>query len=245
MTAVPAMPTIEWRSATVSTNADAKSAEYRHGSMVATLNQTGGRGRHDRTWACPPGQSLAMSLVVDTSRVARATDITWLPLLAGLAVVDALRGMTDIRVDLKWPNDVLIDGLKVAGILCELTADGQVIVGVGINIAVDRANLPVPTATSLSIHGIRVDALDFAPAWRSHMLGLVDGGVTPAVMERLTHALDTIGRDVRADLPDGTSVAGRAVGLAPDGALVVESAGECRVISAGDVTHLRHQIAET
>lgn len=245
MTTVPERPPIEWRTETVSTNVDVRSSNFRHGSMVATLNQTGGRGRLDRTWVCPAGQSLAMSLVIDTMRMARATDVTWLPLLAGLALVDVIEVAAPHHVGLKWPNDVLIDGLKVAGILCELTGDGRVIVGVGINVGIPIDELPVPTATSLSIHGSSLDASTLAERWMARMLAYAESGMTADVLAQLTRALDTVGRTVRAELPDGSVLVGRATGLAADGALVLDVAGAARTVSAGDVTHLRHQESVT
>src|SRR5690554_3723414 len=103
-----------------------------HFSVVATASQTAGRGRLDRVWVAPPGQTLAVSVLFRPSFPLERYG--WLPLIAGLALARAVDPLVQASVALKWPNDVQIDGLKVSGLLAELlpTADG-VVIGAGLN----------------------------------------------------------------------------------------------------------------
>jgi BirA family biotin operon repressor/biotin-[acetyl-CoA-carboxylase] ligase len=103
-----------------------------HGTLVTAAEQTAGRGRQGRTWSAPPGRSLLMSLLV------REFDAL-LPLRAGLAVAD----LAGPEATVKWPNDVLLGGRKLAGTLVEgRPQEGWAIVGIGVNVAVDLADLP-------------------------------------------------------------------------------------------------------
>ncbi|WP_211659026.1 biotin--[acetyl-CoA-carboxylase] ligase [Phytoactinopolyspora halophila] len=122
------------------------------GIVLAAEYQRAGRGRLDRTWQAPPGTSLAVSFLL------RPTDVAperwaWLPLLVGVAVVDAVEQLTDIRAVLKWPNDVLVGERKLAGILVEQVqeeAGAAAVAGVGLNVAQRAEQLP-PTGTSLLV----------------------------------------------------------------------------------------------
>ena len=150
---------IDLVSETGSTNADL-SARVRAGepagSVLITDYQSAGRGRQGRRWTAPPGSGIAMSVSlapeVDPDRW------TWLPLLAAsrsprLEGAMRQRGPS-LRLDLKWPNDVLADGLKVCGILAEqIQTPGRpaCVVGMGINVHLQADELPVPTATSLGL----------------------------------------------------------------------------------------------
>lgn len=103
-----------------------------HGTLVTAGAQTAGRGRQGRAWVTPPGRALLLSLVI------RASD-ELLPLRAGLAVAD----LAGPGAQVKWPNDVLLDGRKVAGILVEARPqDGWAVLGIGVNVAVDPDDLP-------------------------------------------------------------------------------------------------------
>src|SRR5699024_10915069 len=113
---------------------------------------------------------------------------------------------------LKWPNDVLLsedDGRKVCGILCQGRPDGQVVVGIGINVGHDRATLPVETATSLRVVGARVDRTDLAAGVLTHLrqqhAALTKGGESAAqVRAAYAAACATLGRTVVVHHPDGT-----------------------------------------
>ena len=221
-----------------------------HLSVVATDRQTAGRGRLGRVWTAPPGRSLAMSVLL---RPAVPSDaLGWIPLLAGLAVVRTLRSLGG-DASLKWPNDVLIAGRKVCGILTELLPDGSgVIAGIGVNLRLAEDELPVPTATSLLLEGVDADADAVATGILGELRDLVDalaaaGGSADAsgVRAAVSAACGTLGRPVRVELPSGEVLRGTATGIDGAGRLEVlpetgaKDAGPLAV-SAGDVTHLRY-----
>ena len=131
---------------------------------VYTTHQTAGRGRLGRDWLDAPNKGLYYTAVIKTDLVQPAT----LPLFASLATCDALRTRYGIECQIKWPNDLLLNGKKIVGILCEVAPDGHsIVVGIGINLAqpqeyFDAAGLP--HGTSLALQGIPVD-MDTDPEW--------------------------------------------------------------------------------
>lgn len=229
-------------------------------SLLVADHQQNGRGRAGRAWQTPRRAALTCTFVV---RPGPGAEVGWLPLLAGLAVVHAVRATAGVSARLKWPNDVVIadaapDELpgwgtdrKVAGILCEATtvADGlAVAVGIGLNISQRADELPVPSATSLALAGARdLDREVLLVALVGAVAQMVDrwragGGdvVSSGLAEEVAAVCGTLGRQVRVDLPGGAQLAGRAVRLAGDGALVVRAAdGTEHEVRAGDVAHLR------
>ncbi len=233
---------------TGSTNADllARAADPAADRVVLLAEtQVQGRGRHARTWVSPPRAQLAMSVLVRLPGIGPAS-LAWLALLTGVAVVDALRTTAGVAAELKWPNDVLVDGRKVAGILAEVAASGgapAVVIGLGLNVSLTEEELPVPHATSLTIAGARqtdrtvlVRSLlaEFArrfTAWRD--ADWATDELAAAYRERCA----TIGNEVRAELPGGRMLTGIAEGVDDYGRLLI--GGEA--VSAGDVTHLRAQ----
>lgn len=227
-------------------------------SVVMTTNQTAGRGRLGRTWVAPPGKTIAVSVLFTPTSLQR---LGWLPLLAGLAMTRAVRALVEgHEVTLKWPNDVQVDGLKVAGLLAELVPGGGVVIGAGLNLTMDAAELPTPVSTSLTLVGASPDALvDRAlAAYLGELRDLYavwgEGGDIRALVAA---QCSTIGRRVRVELPGGDDLYGTATALDQEGRLVVEVLDEQgrrvevldehgrrvggRAIAAGDVTHLRHE----
>lgn len=247
---------------TGSTNADllALASERQHASVVVTLDQTAGRGRLDRTWAAPAGETLAASLLVRADLDDR--DRGWLPLVAGAAMRDAVAAVVpdgteparasrpDRRVLVKWPNDVLVDGRKVCGILCQVAADGSIVVGAGVNLTIPADRLPTATSTSLAVTGATGSAAALADtvlaAFHRSVLeavsGLVAGGpAADAVRTHVRSVCGTIGQRVRLELPDGAVVEADATGIDDDGRITVrERNGATRGVAVGDVTHLRY-----
>lgn len=213
------------------------------GLVVVTEHQTAGRGRLDRTWETPARSALTFSVLLRPA-VAPA-QWPWLPLVAGYAVTQALRE-SGVEAGVKWPNDVLIDDLKTAGILVERveTPGGPAaVVGIGLNVSTTPEELPVPTATSLAI------ASGTAPERTGLLLAILrrlleeyaawQAGGAAELRASYVSACVTLGRDVRVDLPAGETLTGRAVGIDPGGRLVVAGpAGEIAV-GAGDVIHVR------
>jgi len=167
----------------------------------------------------------------------------WLPLLTGVALVETVRRLGEVDAVLKWPNDLLIDERKCAGILAESVGDG-VVVGIGLNVTLREAELPVPDATSLQMVGSACTDRD--PLLRSLLRTLADwyrrwtatGGDPQASGLHQAYRLHcaTLGRTVRVALPDGTGVTGMASDIDADGRLVIEGAGP---VAAGDVRHIR------
>jgi BirA family biotin operon repressor/biotin-[acetyl-CoA-carboxylase] ligase len=222
-----------------------------HLSVVATDNQTAGKGRLGRVWTAPAGGSLAASVLVrpGRGRAFAPEGYGWIPLIAGAAMAQALAGLiaNTARVELKWPNDVQINSLKVCGILTELLSDGSVIIGSGVNLALTQDELPTPTSTSLSVVGAHVSADDVLCAYLAQLAPLLDelasaAGVAAgtSIPGFVSRRCNTIGQSVRVELPSGESPVGTATGLDERGCLLVETTtAEHLVVAAGDVTHLR------
>lgn len=196
--------------------------------------QTRGRGRLGRQWVAPSGSSLLMSVLVP----AVPTNVTWLPLLAGIAVQDALAPLITSRVDLKWPNDVLVDGQKLGGILSEYLGESAdtswVALGIGINLTQSRADLPEVAATSLQIEGaVPVSPTALAAQIVGHLRTLTTDPISPAdYAERCISAHSP----VRVSLPNGEVLVGMGVGVDDTGALLVQTeGGAVTTVTAGDV----------
>lgn len=249
-----ALVLVEWLTEIDSTNAElarrAAVAEPAHLSAIATTTQTAGRGRLGRTWTAPPGATLAVSVFVagGPDAPAFAERMSWLPLAAGLAMTRAVRALVpDREVWLKWPNDVQVEGLKVSGILGEIVASGAII-GAGLNLTISADELPVPTATSLALQGADTEAL-VDRALTAYLEGLEAvwqefeaSGFDPEAGLRasVSAVCGTLGREVRVELPDGSTWFGVAESIDRDGRLVVVNGGVRRAVAAGDVTHVRH-----
>lgn len=232
-----------------STNAElrahaADAVGWPHLSVLLTTDQTAGRGRLDRTWIAPAGSALAISVLLREL----PTDpeaFGWIPLAAGVAMTDAVAArLPEHRVGLKWPNDVLVDGRKICGILAESTGDA-VIVGSGVNTRMTAEQLPVVTATSFGALGVEIDpdafVADYVRRLGELVRALVTAGdaVTSGLHADAVARCVTLGRSVRVSLPDGSLLAGRATRLAEDGRLAVETDGVERLVGAGDVVHAR------
>ena len=231
---------------TTSTNADLLGdPSIADRTVLVAEEQTAGRGRLERAWSSPRGAGLTFSVALRPGVAVQHWG--WLPLLSGVATLEAVREVAGVDASLKWPNDVLIGGAKVAGILAQ-SAGGVVVVGVGLNVSLTRDELPVPTATSLQLAGA-TGTLD-----RSTLLGAVlarlgdrlerwyavDGdaagcGLASAYRE----VCSTLGADVRVALGDGRVLAGRATDIDASGRIVVTTADGPRAVGAGDVEHLR------
>ncbi len=245
-------PRVQVVETTDSTNADvvaavaADPAGWPHLSLLITSDQRAGRGRLDRSWTAPAGTAIAVSVVVDASTVP-LTLRGWIPLAAGAAMTRAvgaqLAGRSG-RVELKWPNDVLVDGGKICGILAEAVPGtfDTVVVGAGVNTRMSRADLPVTTATSFAAIGAECDEdrllADYVTGL-SELLTALSGGREERVYDDIEKLCATVGREVTVSLPDGTTLSGRATHLDGTGRLVVEAGTIVEAVSAGDVVHVR------
>ncbi|TJZ81518.1 biotin--[acetyl-CoA-carboxylase] ligase [Rhodococcus oryzae] len=239
---------------TGSTNADllARAADSALDRAVLISEfQDHGRGRHARSWVAPPRSAVSVSVLLRMPGIDPA-DLGWLPLLAGVAVVDAMRSVAEVDAVLKWPNDVLIGGKKVAGILAEVAATApipSVVLGIGLNVSLTESELPVPTATSLALAGAATTDRDtvvrallraLASEWTKWHR---NGWDTKALAESYRDRCATIGQRVRAELPGGGELLGTASGIDAQGRIVISPDGgrEAVAVSAGDITHLRPQ----
>ncbi|MHB1172098.1 MAG: biotin--[acetyl-CoA-carboxylase] ligase [Lacisediminihabitans sp.] len=229
-------------------------------AVVLTTNQTAGRGRLGRVWVAPPGKTLAVSLLL-RPRLPPGEPLAlehygWLSLLAGVAMARAVaEQVPDRRVSLKWPNDVLIDGVKVAGILAELLPGGDaVVIGAGVNLTIGREELPTPTSTSLRLDGAAkvgdelVDAVlsCYLRELRLEYREFLRLGADPdasGLREQLLTLCSTLGRQVKVQLPGGEVLLGTAIDVDRTGRLRVKRSADGRVqaVAAGDVTHLRYE----
>ena len=229
-----------------STNTWAKANLDKFGPVgaVYTTSQTAGRGRRGHTWINASGQALYYTVVLKTELAQPES----LPLFASMAVADALEQRYGIQCQIKWPNDLLLNGKKIVGILCEGMPDRHAIVcGIGINLAqpqsyFDAAGLP--NGTSLALQGAKVD-LSTDPAWLAE--GLTDFGFDRNMYvfardgfapfrEEYKAACVNLGRRVTFDLPDGGQGAGEAVDVDEEGRLVVRTdSGEVHVFT-GEVS---------
>ena len=225
-----------------STNAEAIRLD-RQWYAVLSDHQESGRGRLGRTWEDVPQASLAVSVTVPVPEQAPG----WVPLVTALAVRDAIREVAGVETVVKWPNDVLVPadgGRKVSGILCELTGRG-IVVGAGINVDQERDELPVDTATSLRLAGapgVSREALAGAYLLDLERLhgGLSRGGrERDRIQDEYRAACATIGAEVDLDLRAGSRERGHAVGVDPEGRLLVQRLGRLDTVAAGDVTHVR------
>ena len=249
-------PRLQVVESTGSTNADLVKAaagsgeQWPHLSVVLTTDQRAGRGRLDRTWTTPPGTALAVSVLVRVGALPPAAR-AWIPLIAGAAmtraVLEQLRG-TSHTAALKWPNDVLLDGGKLCGILAEVVPEHAdvVVIGAGVNTRMTRADLPIDTATSFAAVGLEVDddrlLADYLVALDEQLTALAKakGDAAAAGILGETEALcSTLGSDVVVSLPDGTRLSGRAQRIDGGGRLVVASGDVETAVSAGDVVHVR------
>ena len=200
-----------------------------HGLVVVAEEQTAGRGRLERSWSSPPRAGLTFSVLL-RPKIPPA-EFGWLSLLTALAVARAVRDHGGVPAVLKWPNDVLVEGRKLCGILAEVAAPGAVVVGVGINVSTRPDEFPAP-GTSLLQEG--ADTTDRAVVLRAVLRELTAVLADPDARSGYRALCSSIGALVRLELPAG-SVIGKADDVDAAGRIVVDGTP----YSAGDVVHLR------
>ncbi len=236
---------VRWFAELDSTNrlaADLARAGAPDGVVVVADHQTAGRGRRGRTWDSRPGASLLVSVIL---RPAPAL----VTLAAGVAAAEACEAVAGVGVGLKWPNDLLLDGAKLGGILSELVGDAAV-VGLGLNLAWAPAGAaklgpsgPLsgklgpsgPLSGKLGLSGPLSGKLG-SRADRDRLLDAYLAGLdaTGDVLARYRDRCTTLRRRVRVEVP-GATIEGVATDVDDDGRLLVDG----RAIAAGDVVHVR------
>jgi len=205
------------------------------GLVVVAEHQRAGRGRQDRAWVSPPRAGLTFSVLLTPSTATDAVPaLGWVPLFGGLAVATALREVAGVPAVLKWPNDVLARERKICGVLARSPGAGVVVLGIGLNVTTRSEELPDERASSLQLAGATTtDRGLLLRAVLRTLKGILEQPERSAVAYRELCA--TLGRQVRLELPGGSSRTGTADAVDDDGRLVVDGAP----YSAGDVVHLR------
>ena len=251
---------------TGSTNADliANSANTDDFSVLVAGFQSAGRGRAGRDWVAPAGSSLFVSVLLKPAGVP-ASNFSWLPLLAGLAMTRTVAALipdartSGDRVGLKWPNDVLVGEKKISGVLSELIADlSGVVIGAGLNVRQEQAELPIENATSLHIEGAQnLELDDILAIYLENLRGLYQPWVAAAgdaiacgLREQVIDVCLTLNRAgnnrVRAILPGdkiaNPEIVGAAIDIDVTGRLMIQPDGgkDLVAVAAGDIVHLRH-----
>jgi BirA family biotin operon repressor/biotin-[acetyl-CoA-carboxylase] ligase len=216
------LPRVHYR-VTDSTNARARElaiAGARHGTVVTAGEQSAGRGRQGRTWSAAPGRALLCSIVI-------RDPVALLPLAAGVAVAEVVGPLAR----LKWPNDVLVDGRKVAGILVEgRPQEGWAVVGIGLNVALRVADFPVElreTAGTLGLSPADVEPTLVAVLGRLEAWISVDAA---SLVEAVRDRDALYGREVR--WADGRGI---GAGIDAGGRLLVRTDGGTVALDAGEV----------
>ena len=247
---------------TGSTNADVAAAartQAPEGLVVIAESQTAGRGRLERHWLAPARSSLTLSLLLrPVPRVPQAR-LGWLPLLAGVALVQAVGRIAMVDAALKWPNDLLVrssaapaDYGKCAGVLAEAVgAPAAVVLGIGLNVSQGADELPadrvVLPATSLALADaacvdrdplVRGLLRTFAD-WYGRWVAAAGDPAAAGLAEAYRAACYTLGRRVEVALPGGELLTGTADAIDDDGRLVIRAGGQFRPVAAGDVQHVR------
>jgi BirA family transcriptional regulator, biotin operon repressor / biotin---[acetyl-CoA-carboxylase] ligase len=220
-------------------------------SVLVAERQEAGRGRLGRDWVTLPGAAIAVSVLLRPDPVS-PDRFGWLPLLAGLAVQEAVSALLPVTTCLKWPNDLLVgeEQRKAGGILAEATTgpDGTaVVLGIGLNVTGAPDDLPSGATSLAAESGVELDrtALLIAVLTR---LGEREAAWRAAVgdpdVDRLRAnyraVCSSLGAEVRVELPGGMTVTGMAEDVDRDGQLLLLAAdGHRRAIAAGDVVHVR------
>lgn len=209
-------------------------------SAVVSASQSAGRGRMDRGWVSEPGSSLAVSVLLRPK--AKPSEISWITLLAAVSVRAAISALGVQGASIKWPNDVLVEGKKISGILARLEGE-DLVLGVGINLK-PQINAP-EHATSLAELGVVADLdevlAEFLTQLRGRYLRFM-ADVSWAISltaDEFREFSSTLGAPVRAIYPDGRELTGVAVDIDDLGNLIIDD-GERHTVSAADIVHLRN-----
>lgn len=222
------------------------------GSLVVADHQTGGRGRWGRSWFSAPGQLLQFSLILRPNLEPARHGLLTAGL--GVATARALRVMTGLPVQIKWPNDAVIEGRKLAGMLVESTVMGSridaAVCGIGINVHLSPEDIPddlKERATSVAIELERTGSGAAPP--RALLLARIVAeiearypsitGNADLLLAEAAELSAVLGHGVTVRFADGTSVEGQAEGFDPDGALRVNTGEEIVSVHVGEIEQLR------
>lgn len=226
------------------------------GTVILADRQTAGRGRLDRSWFSPGKSNVYGSLLFVHETPIQY--LGWVPLMAGVAIAQALKQQTSIRIDLKWPNDLLIGGRKLGGVLCDSFRNSRhhscVVIGFGINVNLSQSEFPLElqtSATSLQVHcHCAVDReeliMKVVTSLEKNWENLRSNGPLSYLVE-YTHWCVTIGQTIQVQFPDGSQLQGLAHSIGEHGQLRVipspsdpnDQSARIRDIHSGEILHLR------
>lgn len=212
----------------------ANAGEAKNGDVIIADYQSAGRGRLDRTFIAPASTALLFSIYLQPQ--SERDDWGFLPLLAGFSIADTLRKI-NANVSIKWPNDLLIDEMKIGGIISTAAGSG-VVIGIGMNVSTTASELPVETATSLKIAGVsKLDRNLLLPlllnAFETDFTAWDQG---ESFLERYSQLSATRGREVTIIGPAESAMRSRAQSFDEQGRLHLEDG---QIVTVGDVIHLR------
>jgi BirA family biotin operon repressor/biotin-[acetyl-CoA-carboxylase] ligase len=220
------------------------------GTLVVAEEQTRGRGRRGRQWFSPPGEGIYTSIILRPS--ISPNEAPKLTLMASVAVTESLLAMTSLAITIKWPNDILINGMKIAGILTEISTEmdriDYVVIGVGINVNTPRETLPPDiedTATSVFMETgkpfPRIELLRAYLEWLEIYYEIFRTKGFEPVMKRWKGLAGIIGRHISVDLIDRVRT-GEVLDVDKDGFLILRGQdGTIERIISGDVTILQNK----
>jgi BirA family biotin operon repressor/biotin-[acetyl-CoA-carboxylase] ligase len=221
----------------------------KEGTVILADEQSKGKGRHGRHWSSPSKGGIYMSCVIRPSIA--PNEISRVTLLAAIAVAQAIRDITSLEVTIKWPNDIMMDGRKLCGILTEMKAEQDrvdfVVMGIGINVNTAQKQLPKGAASireELHRRGgkavlSRVDVTKRVLERLEEYYNLMKSDGFGPIIDIWKDLSSMIGSRVKVMLP-GKTFEGLAHDIDPDGALVVRSeSGVLEKVSSGDVVMVR------
>jgi len=218
------------------------------GVVIIAEEQTAGRGTKGRSWDSAKGQGLYLSVLLRPP--AEATD--FLPLMTGVAVREALAAATGLAVGLKWPNDLIVSGKKLGGILCESFWSGQkldfTVVGIGLNLLHNSADFPLavrPRATSVRQEGERLpkmdELLEHLFARLDFWYGLLRRGKRENILKEFEKRMVLPASRKMTVLYSGGKFTGLYRGLRPDGGILLESEGLTKGFAAPEIMDLIYE----
>jgi len=241
---------VEWHESLPSTNStlrglvDGESPAL-GGTVIAARGQTAGRGRGQRQWVSAPGKDLTFSFLLRVGE--RREDLAAIPLVAGLGAAEGLASL-GLGCRLKWPNDILVGGRKICGILAEQVAGGPaggtaIIVGMGVNVNMSEAqarqidrpatSILIETGRNLGVEEVLKVVLERVAKWIDRW---EVEGFGPLIADWAAGS-DDPGREVVVTQSDGSSLAGIFRGLGRQGELLLEdAAGNSHTVWAGDMS---------
>ncbi len=214
------------------------------GSVVVAESQEKGRGRLGRTWISPKGKGIYVSVILRPSL--HLSEVSLITLMAAVAAASAVRDQTGLSPEIKWPNDILIGGRKVAGILTEMNAElnrvNYVIIGIGMNVNTPMSSLPSHATSLAEAAGAKIDRIALARALFAELDQFYEAFSVrqfDLILESWRKFAGFLGRRVRV-VAEGRTVDGQALDLDSNGALLVRTdTGFVESLPAGEVLVVR------